>query len=110
MGKEGGKDVKKETKKENTGKVQIGCTIDKKLKKSLNERVENSGKNQSAIIRSALKKYIDEGVDDCEITLNLVEMMYALNELEGTITEEQKQNFNVIKNSLNHITSIKGGR
>ena len=84
----------------------ITTTIDMRTAALMDEKVHKMHATRSALVREAIREYIEDGVNTPILTLSVVNLIAEIERLKGTIP---KENYETLQDSVQNIINSMGG-
>lgn len=91
----------------NKAKKTISCSVDEEMFNSLNRLSKETGAKKSELLRRAIKKFENGGVDDSLFMLNVVKLVQVVGDMQEEIKPEHMEE---LKSLTENLMKIKGGR
>ena len=92
--------------KSNEKKKTVCCSLDIKMAEKLEELSRDSGVKKSELIRRAIRKSQEEGMNEALLYLCIVEATQIINEMDE---EKDPENIKELKKLTSSMMKIKGG-
>lgn len=89
-----------------SNKKIITCCIDEEMFNNLNKLSIETGAKKSELLRRAIRKLENGGIDDSLIMLNVVQLVQVVDEMQEEIKPEHMQE---LKKLTENLMIIKGG-
>ena len=87
-------------------KKTVVATIDLETAKLMDEKVQKMKSTKSAFVRTAIKGYIEDGINTPALTFGVIHLVSEIEKLKGTIPTEQ---FERLECSVQNIINCMGG-
>ena len=91
----------------NNNKKTISCCVDEEMFNNLNRLSIETGARKSELLRRAIRKFENGGVDDALIILNVVKLVQVVGDMQEEIKPEHMEE---LKSLTENLMKIKGGR
>ncbi|MBQ3545381.1 MAG: ribbon-helix-helix domain-containing protein [Lachnospiraceae bacterium] len=91
----------------NKAKKTISCSVDEEMFNSLNRLSKETGAKKSELLRRAIKKFENGGVDDSLFMLNVVKLVQIVGDMQEEIKPEHMEE---LKSLTENLMKIKGGK